>query len=82
MNHADKQLAHWILGSFACIGIVGVALACTTVAKTQYGAQLDGCIEKAHSRAEADQCLAAVRLAWDDAGAKPALVFVEGGSHD
>lgn len=56
--------------------ILALALcSCGTISRTQYGLQLDACIDGAHTKAEADACLAKVRLAWDEAGAAPALVF-------
>ena len=52
---------------------------CAVIARTQYGLTLDACIDQAHNRAEADQCIKTVQLKWDEAGAKPALVF-DGGA--
>lgn len=70
MKHAIMALA---------ISSLALAIACETVAKTQYGAQLDACIDNAKSKAEADDCLKKIRLEWDEAGAKPALVM-DGGA--
>lgn len=55
--------------------VVGAVVACFAVARTQYGLQLDSCIDKAATRTQADACMAAVRLSWDEAGASPALVI-------
>jgi hypothetical protein len=51
---------------------------CSTIARTQYGLQLDQCVDDAKSRAEADKCIHDVQLRWDEAGAPPALVVDAG----
>jgi hypothetical protein len=63
----------FLVGAFALSVLM---LACGAVAKVEYGAQLQACVDKAQNRAEADSCIKSIQLEWTEAGAKPALVFV------
>lgn len=57
--------------------VVAMLSGCAQQAKSQYGLQLDTCVEKAQNRAEADACVKAIQLEWTEAGAPPALVLVK-----
>lgn len=50
-------------------------MACSTVARTAYGLELDACIDQASTRAAADTCVKNIQLEWTEAGAAPALVL-------
>lgn len=65
---------------FVCVfGFVALACSQPKIAKTEYGAQVQACVEVSHTRDEFDACFHAVQIKWDEAGAPPALVFPKDG---
>ena len=74
----------WQLATVLMVPVVlGPVYACSSVAppvaKAQYELDLQGCLDHNHDRATIDTCFAAVRAAWDDAGARPAAIL-DGGA--
>lgn len=60
---------------FIAASIFAIA-SCSAVAKTEYGAQLQACVDKASTRVEADTCIHKIQDSWDKAGAPPAASTV------
>lgn len=62
-------------------GLSVVMLACTKrqTSKTEYGAQVQACVEVSHSRDDFEACFKNVEFKWDEAGAPPALVMPKDG---